>query len=144
MKQTERMIPLVEKEYDKALNDLYDLVDSMDGDESVTRSEQWKAVQEYLKNKEEQSSSVCCSLSPIHIRLFQMEYGCCAVHSPVFVYGNVSIEVDSIGGSGHAQRCEAGVRGAQLESDDSALLFFRQLWPFGEPVDVHAEKNVLF
>ena len=40
------MIPLVEKEYDKALNDLYDLVDSMDGDESVTRSEQWKAVQE--------------------------------------------------------------------------------------------------
>ena len=69
MKQTERMIPLVEKEYDKALNDLYDLVDSMDGDESVTRSEQWKAVQEYLKNKE-QSSSVCCSLSPIRIRLF--------------------------------------------------------------------------
>ncbi|KAK8824429.1 hypothetical protein WA577_006826, partial [Blastocystis sp. JDR] len=54
VKQTERMIPLVEKEYDKALNDLYDLVDSMDGDESVTRSEQWKAVQEYLKNKEEQ------------------------------------------------------------------------------------------
>ena len=144
MKQTERMIPLVEKEYDKALNDLYDLVDSMDGDESVTSSEQWKAVQEYLKNKEEQSSSVCCSPSPIRIRWFQMEYGCWAVHSPVFVYGNVSVEVDSIGGSDSAQRCEARVRGAQLESDDSALLFFRQLWPFGESVDVHAEKNVLF
>lgn len=143
MQQTERMIPLVEKEYDKALNDLYDLVDSMDGDESITNTEQWKVVQDYLKNKEEQSSFVCLSLSIRSIRLFQMECRCSVPHSPFFVYGNVSIEADSICGNDPSQCCETRFRCAQRENDDAALLFFHQLWYFCLPANVHAEKNVL-
>ena len=52
MRQTEDMIPRVKTEFEKALDDLFDLMDELENDEAIQGTEQFKAAQEYLKNKE--------------------------------------------------------------------------------------------
>ena len=57
MRQTEDMIPRVKTEFEKALDDLFDLMDELENDETIQGTEQFKAAQEYLKYKEEQPYS---------------------------------------------------------------------------------------
>ena len=63
VRQTEDMIPRVKTEFEKALDDLFDLMDELENDEAIQGTEQFKAAQEYLKNKEEQPFSFCCTTS---------------------------------------------------------------------------------